>query len=267
MNILPLYGFGGGGSQLNFKVVAYATAEERAAATPAENTLGVITNTPITAWSFSSAVPDTPISGMVHFITASTSSVEFNALKKNEITVYPSGCSQYVNGCWVVRDAMLYKNGAWQSWKLVLYSNGTFSDIGGKMIQTGVKSTGSAGSCTLTIGAANVKIGTLGGKAALAHFPNQVDLTPYKTLYFTGSVVDKNTSSSYEKCGIGVWKNIPNDAASEASAIMEGFRAMGTHTLDISNCTGPHYVGIAVSGFGEATNPYLETTMQEMILE
>lgn len=56
--VVPLEGFGGGGSSpLNFKIVAYATEEELAAAQPKENTIGVITTTPISSWTFSAKKP------------------------------------------------------------------------------------------------------------------------------------------------------------------------------------------------------------------
>ena len=56
--VVPLEGFGGGGSSpLNFKIVAYATEEELMAVTPQENTIGVITTTPINGWIFGSEDP------------------------------------------------------------------------------------------------------------------------------------------------------------------------------------------------------------------
>ena len=56
---------GGGGAALNFKVLAYATEEVLLAATSVENTIGIITETPITSWIFSATEPSPAAAGMV----------------------------------------------------------------------------------------------------------------------------------------------------------------------------------------------------------
>lgn len=267
MNGVPLYGFGSS-SELNFKVVSYADAAERSAAIPKENTLGVVTREPITAWVFASRAPEAPIPGTVHVSTAADSAAAFNALKHNELRVYPTGCSQFVDGAWTPRDAMFFQGGIWKNWSITIFSGGQVSAAAGELTQTGVPYGGSAGVCTLTRTEDAVKIGTFGGRGALVYFTGQMDLTHFKTLCFTGSVVDKSSASSVEKCGIGVWKEIPTaNAGTEAAAILEGFRPQGTHNLDISGCSGLHYVGIAVHGFGEASKPYLEVTLTGMELK
>lgn len=64
--IVPLEGFGRAekeyitiyeDSTLNFDIVAYATEEELAAAQPKENTIGVVTTTPMTDYEFSTTQP------------------------------------------------------------------------------------------------------------------------------------------------------------------------------------------------------------------
>ena len=80
---------GGGGAALNFKVLAYATEEALLTATPANNTIGIITETPITSWIFSATEPSPAEAGMVWITVNTYSSVKFNALKKNGIQVYP----------------------------------------------------------------------------------------------------------------------------------------------------------------------------------
>lgn len=107
---------GGGGTSLNFDVKAYATEEALLAATPKENTIGVITTTEITGWVFSATEPENPSEGMVWISTGSSSAVEFNALKKNGIQVYPLSAKQYVSGAWVDVTAMSYQGGEWVEW-------------------------------------------------------------------------------------------------------------------------------------------------------
>jgi hypothetical protein len=55
-------------------------------------------------------------SGAVWITTGKSSPVAFNALKKNNITVYPISAKQYVSGAWVDKTAKSYQNGAWVDW-------------------------------------------------------------------------------------------------------------------------------------------------------
>lgn len=252
------------GVELNFNVVG-GTSQPTS---PKSNTIWVNTSTTITSWVFS-PTQTSGAEGMVWIQMGTSSPVAFNALKENRINIFPLIAKQYVSGAWVNKTAKIYQSGKWNDFvnELYLYKNGTFSSQGGNLTQRGVPYGGSAGSCTLNINTSNVTIGTYAGKGALVYFTNKIDLTDYSTLYFNGSVVDKMTTVENERCAIGVWKSIPtSNAGTEASASMTGYRAAGIHSLDISKCTGEHYVGIAVHGFGENTKPYLLVTMNQMYL-
>lgn len=112
---------GGGGGGLNFKVVG-GTVQP---ASPSENMIWVNTSVAITSWVFSTTAPTSPAAGMVWFSTGPISSVAFNAVKKNGIWVYPTGCQQYVSGAWVTKTAKTYQSSAWKDWQLTLYKAGT----------------------------------------------------------------------------------------------------------------------------------------------
>lgn len=114
---------GGGGSDLNYKVIAVAS-ESALPSSAAENTIAVITTTPITSYVFSATAPTSPTEGMVWFATGTASTVGFNAIKRNGLWVYPTGCQQYVSGAWVTKTAKTYRDGAWADWDIVLYSSG-----------------------------------------------------------------------------------------------------------------------------------------------
>lgn len=124
--IVPLEGFGGGSSSpLNFKIVAYATEEELAAAQPAENTIGVVTTNTITSWIFDAIEPTDPIEGMVWITIGTSSTVAFNAIKKNSIQVYPLSAKQYIGGAWAGKVAKSYQSSKWVTWwNGYLYDNG-----------------------------------------------------------------------------------------------------------------------------------------------
>lgn len=114
--IINMTGGGGGGAALNFDVKAYATEEALLAATPKENTIGIITTNKITGWLFSATEPENPSEGMVWISTGTASTTEFNALKKNGIQVYPLSAKQYISGAWVDVTAMSYQGGEWHGW-------------------------------------------------------------------------------------------------------------------------------------------------------
>ncbi len=122
---------GSGSGGLNFNVIAYAS-ELLLPATAKENTIAVITETPITGWSFAASTPASPYEGMVWFSTANVTVKSFNAVKKNELLVYPNKASQYVNGMWVEKIALHYQNGVWNSFFIQLYNAGNeYPDITG----------------------------------------------------------------------------------------------------------------------------------------
>ena len=124
---------GGGSGGLNFKVVAYVSEESLLADTPKENTIGVITTVKITDWVFAAQEPDEPNEGTIWIETGQSSDVEFNALKKNSILVYPVSIKQYISGVWETKSAQSYQNAAWHSWwsgELYVLGN-EFEDITG----------------------------------------------------------------------------------------------------------------------------------------
>ena len=116
-----------GGAGLNFNVVG-GTAQPTS---PKENTVWVNTGTGISSWVFSATQPSSPSAGMVWFQAGTSAPASFNALKKNNITVYPNGCKQYVSGAWVSKTAKTYQSGAWAEWIVYLIKNGDCANVTG----------------------------------------------------------------------------------------------------------------------------------------
>lgn len=112
-------GGGGGGAGLNFKIVRNPKPSN-----PAENTIWVDTDVDITGWEFSTTEPENPEEGMVWITTGTASTVEFNALKKNGVMVYPLAAKQYIDGTWLDKTAKSYQNGEWVDWMMYLYNKG-----------------------------------------------------------------------------------------------------------------------------------------------
>lgn len=120
-----LYG-NGGGSSLNFKVVGGATAPE----SPKDNTIWVETATEISGWVISPVEPVEAADGTVWISTGTSSPVEFNALRKNELRVCPLEAKQRIGGVWEDVTARSWQDGAWKAWRadIELVKNGVVLD-------------------------------------------------------------------------------------------------------------------------------------------
>ena len=116
---------GGGSGGLNFQVIGGTTAPSN----PKENMIWVNTSTKITSYIFSATQP-TGSAGMVWISTGTSSKLEFNALKKNGIQVYPISAKQYISGAWVDKTAKSYQNGEWVEWfpGAWLYNGGSVNE-------------------------------------------------------------------------------------------------------------------------------------------
>lgn len=161
---------GSGGASLNYTVVGGTSAPS----SPKENTIWVNTSTTITSHVFSAEQP-TGSAGMVWFQVSTSSSVEFNALKKNVLQVYPLSAKQYVSGAWVDKTAMSYLDGIWVDWITWIYKNGDeCSDQTGGWTSAGYTynnqsiSSGTKETNKITLSSVNQKVASLGTQNAIS---------------------------------------------------------------------------------------------------
>ena len=167
---------GGGGAALNFKVVGYATEEALLAAAPAENTIGIITETPITGYIFSVEEPSPATAGLVWVIIGKSSQVAFNALKKDSVMVYPLSAKQYVDGAWADVTAKSYQGGEWVDWfDGTVYDNGIFA--AGYSYETQTPASGES-----WIDASTDEYLAATGRFGSIFLTPKIDMTPYTTL-------------------------------------------------------------------------------------
>lgn len=189
---------GGGGGGLNFSVKAYAS-ESVLPSAGKENTIAVIADE-INGWIFSATEPANPSEGMIWIPTGTSSTVKFNALKKNGIEVYPQSAKQYINGEWVQIDAYIYQGGEWVQFSeiittLYLYTPGNTQD--------------SVTGGWTALGAASIKSDCLAmmfksdWKGAQLHTNNAIDMSGYKFL----NVEAKDWSRT---CYLGINNTKPN---------------------------------------------------------
>lgn len=248
---------GGGGGSLNFKVVGGTSAPT----SPSENTIWVNTSNDITGWAFSVTAP-TASEGLVWFAVGNSSSVAFNAIKKNGLWVYPGSCQQYISGIWVAKTAKTYQSGAWKNWMYWLYN-------------TGVKKVEFTDNALNTIGTTSLTW----GDTAVTFAGTGVNKDPSGTTWFsvwtTTPLIDV---TAYTKlicqlnslnCGNATWGSfhiglvrstqtelataggIKNSVAETYDNSADG--AAKTITLDISNVTGE---AVAVMGLRFQNNAY-----------
>lgn len=191
---------GSGGSSLNYKVIAYASEAALLAAAPAENTIGVVTVTPITARVFSATEPQGLIDGAVWFLTGTNSPAAFNVLKakKDAVMVYPMSAKQSVDGVLVDVVAKSYIGGKWVDWW-----NGELYDTGNEFESvTGgwVAYDGNAKEAIITRGETSLKLQTpTSGYNVSVQTKNLIDMTEYSALVLSGSI---NSNCNYGGWGL-----------------------------------------------------------------
>lgn len=236
---------GGSGGGLNFAVVGGLTQPT----SPKENTIWVKTETSIPGWVFSPTEPTNTEAGIVFFKTALTSSVGFNALRKNEIAVLPTSAQQYIGGQWKNVEAHAYIGGTWVqfSWlRVYLYNRGDScnaitggwrSDNGSSWLATGTYNINDNGNIYLK-----------GNKSGLwVHTINAVDITAFKTLNAVISYA-KGTRLALSVFTPTTEWNMDGDVSRKEIS------ASGTVALDISSLTGQHFIGLGAhsnSGLAE----------------
>lgn len=223
-----------GGTFLNFKVVAYATEEEQNAAAPKENTIGIITGDKITSWIFSATEPEAPIEGMVWFPIGTSSTVGFNALKKNGIMVYPISAKQYISGAWVDVTAKCYQNGTWNNFALIIFD--------GKAIASEysfVQVNGDNGSITrdAVLGDGYVSTATSEYYSGLA-VREPIDVTDRTVLEVTVEWTAAGSGSVWK--AIMLKKTLGNLGSDRALYAIVSGTNIQTVKLDVSNLTGKY---------------------------
>lgn len=230
----------GGGASLNFKVVSGTTAPSN----PSENTIWVNTDKEITGYYFSATQPKNMVEGEVWILTGTFSPVEFNAMKKNGIQVYPCSAKQYVSGAWKDVTSKSYQNGAWRDWwngelyqvgqttgwstKNLILTNNNVCDGGGTIDYESSR-------MTLT--------GPSNGHGTTFYYDTKVDLTKYTKLTLTGYFV----GSAYNLC---VWTDFGTYETDNRVAYISGYDSTSNvpteYTLNVSALSGKHYIGFVI---------------------
>ena len=219
---------GGGDGGLNFSVVGGTSQPE----IPKENTIWVNTDSEITGWAFSATEPGSPVEGMVWISTGLSSPVEFNALKKNWIWIYPISAKQYISGAWVPVTAQTYQDGAWSGWLTTEY-----------LVKDG------NAKYAFSKNDNSVSIGTKGGyyvftASGAGYFGiwATADLTGYNTVKVDG-VFQLSYEGTKNYTNLCVWPTGTSNPIWSNAVAKTALTTSGA-TLDVSSLSGSYYVGL-----------------------
>lgn len=246
---------GGGGTALNFKVVGYATKEELLAATPAENTIGIITTTEISGWAMGDYPhPYWEMSEGFLYINVKSSSygsadLDFAVLKRgNEIRIAPISAKQYISGAWVDVTALSYQGGEWVEWKTYLYNAGAFAS-GQSLVNDG---TGTSGiSYTENEDSINIVASNSNGYT-YRYFEKPVDLTDKSvvkmTLHSNAAYTESGTLNY--TIGASIWAD--SDTTGDWTSPNTKLKSLAANTdyevsVDVSALSGEYYIWLKFS--------------------
>ena len=215
---------GGGGATLNFKIAGNPQPSN-----PAENTIWIDTDAKITGWLFSSHQPENPAEGMVWIATGASSSVAFNALKKNGITVFPLSAKQYASGAWADKEAKIYQGGEWADWFAgTIYKNGII--YGGYSYKIGHFQGN-----PLTDLSTDKYISAKGWFGYIYFV--KVNLTEFTTL--RGKITTTGGETRF-----GVFRDLQSNVGASVASKTFTTNYSGEVTVDVSNIFGEYYVGM-----------------------
>ena len=240
---------GGAGGGLNFDVKDFRTEAELLASTGKENRIGVVTPVPMTGWRFDANQPEDLQEGEVWFCAGAISALEFNALKKNWIQIYPLSAKQLTGKTLEKVPAKTFRNGIWEDWwdgRLYEYGD-EFEDITGGWTTEGFTYSGytmqpgnfTKGSDYLLLNAPGTS-----AYACVVGCKNAIDLSGYSFLEIT------YTNTSFTN-NIGLVLSIATSKEVRADRVAQfiGTGAVDTKKTERTpiSLSGKYYIGCSSS--------------------
>ena len=269
-----LYGSGAsGGASLNFAIIGGTVAPEA----PNENDIWINTDAEITSWAFSVDEPAGPEEGMVWIATDISSPVAFNALKKNNIYVYPISAKQRISGEWVDKSAKSYQGGKWVDWVTFLYNSGDECEsLTSGWGSTKIANTSGSISYYLDVTVTRNEKSITANLGASGNTPHSnvfktveaIDLTEVKTITAN---IEGNTEHMYNYLNFITYPvsatSLGNAGENTSACLRLGNTGdysipPGDYSLDVSALSGRHYVGFYFYNTGGSTN--LELTVNKV---
>lgn len=203
---------GGGGSGLN---VVTGLAEPSSAK---ENTIWVKSNAAGKKYVFAETEPGSPSEGLIWFRATAVGII--------------TRADVYTGGVWVKTDTYMYLGSEW----VQIASGGS-----GMLITNGIPYTTPSTTGKVVQQDGYLQYGSGANKSTAMWF-DDVDLTGYNTITLTGTF-QHYSGQNYGLFVLAVWYGAVDPAYGNAAAAVS-YATKTTVTLDVSNLTGKHKVGL-----------------------
>ena len=254
---------GSGGAGLNFSITGNPKPDG-----PAENTIWIDTNEPISGWTISADEP-AKVENSVWINAGSFSQVAFNALKENCIMVYPLSAKQCLGGSWVSKTAQSWQGGKWVDWFRYLYNHGDECiDLTGGWIAKAWKMAENAGEAAQTYSIEknedNLRFTKTGQVGAVMHTVYAIDLSNAKSIHFKGKMYPGPSNDHWT--AFYVWENMNGrywNSNAAASVLCEAGTIKQQFSLDVSALDGEYFIGFGIydsSCYVEMEELYMEVS-------
>lgn len=258
--------------QMNFSIKNYSSINSLLADTSCgENTIGVVTSTPINRIEFLPIEPRwIPQTGDIWIQTGDYSNVAFASILINNITLNPMcplNVKQYLNGNWTTLESRSYIGNVWIPWTYHIYKNGDLyeSITGGWTTASKAwtsSSSGTTGGCGISNSIAN---GTLtmyrangSYNVGMTYMVKPIDLTKHRTLKYKGTYSGSHIIDLCIWSGIGTY--IDSNLIQTRSVL-----GVSEQTIDISSFKGNYYIGFRFNTGNKAGTQYVY--VNELYLE
>lgn len=185
--------------------------------------------------------------GAVWIPTGSSSLTPFNALKKNNVTVYPMKCAQFVSGAWTDKNAAIYQAGAWVDlWNGKLYDYGDeYEPVTGGFVEAYKNSIGTR---TFTKNEDSLYFKSTGTTSGGAHIyastEKKINLNSFSTLYAR----IKHSPSSGTSFYLAAHTRNDEPVYDVPCVLRQSSSKEGIVSLDISGLSGEHYILLGLGG-------------------
>lgn len=191
--------------------------------------------------------------GMVWIKIGTESSVEFNALKKNGLQVYPISAKQYIDGAWVDKAAKSYQNGEWVEWIFYAFKDGE--------IRLGEMYTSTPERLYISNGELIFKNSS--GNGSWGYFTETIDLTSYRKM--KAKMKQSSVHNSYYglvsvTTETPTAETIPNIKARSGAYFELTVKDGAYHELETSveGFSGAYYVEVAAIAVGAISEIWFE---------
>jgi hypothetical protein len=194
---------------------------------------------------------------MVWIITSTSGNVKFDAIKDNDIQLYPISAKQYVDGAWSAKEASIFQNGEWFQFSYIrvyLFKSGE-----GALAEL---KTYKESKSTVTVGNDSIEIdySDTGEYYVISvRTANKMLISGYTSLNieYTSS---KRISSTYAAFGVTATEIKTADVGISwvAKTTITASSSRKTLTVDLTNVSEELYVAVRFGGQMSIYNMWLE---------